>query len=421
MGRRQENRRLRAVVVGAGFAGLAAADALVRAGVEVIAFEARDRVGGRVWSHRLANGAVVEMGAEFLLPADGVVADLARRFGLGLWLKGMSYGDREPRGAIGVDRASLLAAFEVAGRALAMRPADAPSLSAASFLAGLEVDEGAREAILARLEISSANDADAVDAGVLQGIAGHSEDESASIAMGNQRIALALAGELGDAVHLRSPVEGVGWSDTGVRVRARAGEVQGDVCVVSVPATVLDEIAFDPPLPDWKARALRRVPYGHAAKLFVPLLEPAPPSAVLSVPERYWTWTAKGGGGTVQPVVHAFAGSRPALARLGVDDGPERWVESLARLRPDLVLDPSDAVLATWDDDPWARAAYSTPAPGGRTTDELAHPVGPLYFCGEHTAGPLAALMEGAVRSGLRAAGEILRAAGSRPRATARG
>ena len=65
---------MRAVVVGAGFAGLAAADDLQRAGWEVTVLEARDRVGGRVWSQRLDNGALVEMGAEFVLPHNTVLA-----------------------------------------------------------------------------------------------------------------------------------------------------------------------------------------------------------------------------------------------------------------------------------------------------------------------------------------------------------
>ena len=53
-------------MIGAGLAGLAAAEALSLAGVRVTVLEARDRVGGRVWSQRLENGAVIEMGAEFV-------------------------------------------------------------------------------------------------------------------------------------------------------------------------------------------------------------------------------------------------------------------------------------------------------------------------------------------------------------------
>jgi len=124
---------------------------------------------------------------------------------------------------------------------------------------------------------------------------------------------------------------------------------------------------------------------------------------------RYWTWTARGEEGRVQPVVSAFAGSAPALARLGVAEGPERWLDSVARLRPDLELDPAGAVLSTWDDDPWVGAAYSTRTPGTPTPEELARPLVPLHFCGEHT-GP-APTMDTAVASGLRAAGELLGAA----------
>src|SRR4029453_18196894 len=184
-----------------------------------------------------------------------------------------------------------------------------------------------------------------------------------------------------------------------------------DACLLAVPASVMDRIRFDPPLPAWKAEALARVAYGHAAKLFVPLRRVPPPSAVLSVPDRYWTWTANGADGTVQPVVSAFAGSAPALAALEVAAGPARWRRKLATPPPDLDLDDGE-LLSTWDDDPWVQAAYSTRTPAFRPGDPdlLARPAGPLHFAGEHTAGPWSGLMEGALRSGQRAAAELLRA-----------
>jgi 4-methylaminobutanoate oxidase (methylamine-forming) len=135
------------------------------------------------------------------------------------------------------------------------------------------------------------------------------------------------------------------------------------------------------------------------------------PSAVLSVPERYWTWTARAGD-EVQPVVHAFAGSRPALERLATEAGPERWLASVVRLRADLALDPEGAVLSTWSDDPWARGAYSVHTPGGNDP-ALAERHGPLVLAGEYTAGPHAGLMEGALRSGARAAASLLSGASS--------
>jgi monoamine oxidase len=280
----------------------------------------------------------------------------------------------------------------------------------AEVLAELPLDPGAGEAIAARLQVSAAQPAERLSAAAL-GHAGasFSTRESLRVAGGNQQLALRLAERLGGAVRLGVPVQAVTWSERGVRVTTAGAELEAEACVVAVPASVIGRIHFDPPLPAWKAEALERVVYGHAAKLFIPLRRVPEPSAVLSVPDHYWTWTARGAGGTVQPVVSAFAGSAPALAALEVTDGPATWRRHLAALRPDLDLD-RDTVLSTWDDDPWVQAAYSTRTPSFRPDDPdlLAHPVGPLHFAGEHTAGPWSGLMEGGLRSGHRAAAELL-------------
>jgi monoamine oxidase len=395
---------MRVAVAGAGLAGLTAAYELQRAGAEVVVLEARDRVGGRVWSRRLENGAVVELGAEFLLPGNTAIRELAGQLGLALWDKGMRYGSREPRGGIGTTVEELEAAAGELGAALETAPPDMP---ARRFLDGLDIPAGAREALVARVEISSANSAGDVAARDLAGIAHVGREPAPSIAGGNQGLALALAARLGEAVRLGSPVDQVQHSPQGVRVLAAGAELDADACVVAVPASVLDRIGFDPPLPTHLADALQTVRYGHAAKLFVPLRSPAPPSAVMSVPDRYWTWTATGDRGEVQPVVSAFAGSAAALDRLEVEHGPERWLGLLAELRPDLHLDTGGAVLSTWTDDAWARAAYSTSPP--RDLPEIvARPTGPLGFAGEHLGGEFAALMEGAIRSGQRAARALL-------------
>jgi monoamine oxidase len=395
---------MRVAVAGAGLAGLTAAYELQRAGAEVVVFEARDRVGGRVWSRRLENGAVVEMGAEFLLPGNTAVRELAAELGLGLWDKGMRYGSREPRGGTGTTAEEMEAAAGELGGALASAPPDMP---ARRFLESLDISTGAREALIARVEISSANSADDVAARDLAGIAHVDREPAPSIAGGNQGLALALAKKLGDAVRLSSPVDEIHHSPQGVGVVTGGAELEADACVVAVPVTVLDRIAFDPPLPAHLTAALRSVRYGHAAKLFVPLRSPAPPSAVMSVPDRYWTWTATGDDGQVQPVVSAFAGSAGALERLDVANGPGRWLALLAELRPDLDLDPGGALLSTWADDPWARAAYST-SPPRDLPDTFARPSGPLAFAGEHLGGAFAALMEGAVRSGRSAARALI-------------
>jgi hypothetical protein len=170
--------------------------------------------------------------------------------------------------------------------------------------------------------------------------------------------------------------------------------------VIAVPAKATGAIVFDPPLPDWKQEALGRVVYGDAAKLFVQVHAGPAPSSVLSVPERFWTWTARDGG-RVAPVVSAFAGSAPAVAALRVDEGPATYRARVAALRPDLELGDGE-VLSTWPE-----GAYST---GASTADAQlrAAPVGSLAFAGEHTEQVWFATMEGALRSGVRAAADIL-------------
>jgi len=395
---------VRAVVVGAGLAGLTAADELARGGAEVVVLEARSRVGGRVWSQRLPNGAVIEMGAEYVLPGNTAVLELAERLGLGLWDKGMRYGTREPKGGIGTTQEELVAAM--AGVEAELASGDHDDESTEDFLDSIDIPAGAREAIIARVEISCANTADRVAAAELGGVAHIDDEPSPSIAGGNQRLALALAETLGSSVHLDEQVMSIHW-DERVRIGSRAGDIEADVAVVAVPASVLDRIAFEPALPAELAEPLGSVEYGLAAKLFVPLRAPAPPSAVMNVPERYWTWTATGDGDEPQPVVSAFAGSKPALDALEVDQGLSRWLDSLERLRGDLDLELSGAVLSTWADDPWVRAAYST-SPPPEVAAAVERPTGPLAFAGEHTAGEHAALMEGAIRSGRRAARSLL-------------
>jgi monoamine oxidase len=363
--------------------------------------EARDRVGGRVWSTTMANGSVIELGAEFVLPGHEVVRQACTRLGLELADKRMLYGDREPRG-VAIDAAQLHLGVEAVRIALEARSDHGDGIDAATFLDGLDLHPATGETIRSRAEVSCAASAERFPAAALAHVAAISQEPCPTVRGGNQLIASRLADGLD--VRLGAAVERVVWSEAGgVRVRAAGSELEADRVVLALPASVVGRIVFEPGPPEQLAAAYAGVAYGNAAKLFLPLRETPPPSAVLSVPERYWTWTAAAGEG-VQPVVHAFAGSAPALAALRVGEGPERWVESVLRLRPDLAIDPAGVVLSTWDDDPWVGAAYSCDAP----PEEAWAPVGPLHVCGEHTGGAFSALMEGALRSGLRVAEEII-------------
>jgi monoamine oxidase len=392
-------------VVGAGFAGLAAAGELARAGAEVDVLEARDRVGGRVFSQPFAGG-VIERGAEFILPDYELMLGYAERLGLDPVRKGTQYGYREPRGAGAVSLQAMGAGFRAAAAEAPGRPGE----SVREALSRTGVDAAVAEALCARLEVSCTHPADDLEASILQeGAGAFGMFDTFTLDGGNDTLARAIADVLGDQVRLSAAVTRVAASDVDVRVGGDDFELTADAAIIAVPATVTDAIAFDPPLPADKLAALRGATFGHAAKLFVGLARPAPPSAVLSVTERYWCYTQLDAAGEPAPFVGAFAGTSAALERLAVADGPERWVGSLRTLRPDLQLDPDTVLLSEWDPDPWARGAYTARSLRSPMDDlALAAPVGRLAFAGEHTAGAWHGLMEGALRSGVRAARELL-------------
>jgi monoamine oxidase len=342
--------------------------------------EERDRVGGRVSSAPLAGG-VIELGAEFVLPGYEVLGETAERLGLTLHEKGTLYGDRDPIG-VPVTRDELDAA-------VAALPA-ARGRSIDDALASLDVADGARAAIASRLAVSTAHELDDQPASILtEGAAGFGDFPSHAVTGGNDGIARALA--VGLDVRLGSAVRAVSWGERHVTVDGD----DFDVCVLATPAPATLALDVDPPLPAWKRDALTAVRYGHAAKIFLPLTHAVAPSATLSVPDRFWTWTQHG-----LAVASAFAGTASALEQLEVASGATHWAELVRRLRPDLPYADAEPVLATWPEGAYSARSLSSPL----EDEALAASVGPLQFAGEHTARDWHALMEGALRSGLRAA-----------------
>ena len=402
---------MRVVVVGAGLAGLMAAWQLTQRGCEVVVLEARDRVGGRVWSQELIPGdprTVIERGGEFVLDGYDVLREVLAELELELAGTVMSYYEREPRGGGPVSAAEV---SECAAWVAAKAAAATERASLAEVAAGWAGHPAALAAYLSRIETTDGVSAGQLSAAVAQdATAGFGWRPGWRVAGGNQQVATRLADRLGSAVRLASPVSAVQQDDDGVQLSAPGATVTGDTAVLAVPMAVLRQLPILPPVPGRQRKVWERSGLAHNAKLHMPLNRAAPASAVQSVPGRFWTWTAADMTGQVQPVLHAFAGTEQGLAALAVGDGPTTWAARAAALRPELDTDPAHAVLTTWNDDPWAGESYTADtlaaAPGD--SDLLAAPAGRLYFAGEHTAGRWAGLMEGALRSGRRAADEVL-------------
>src|SRR3954453_23664321 len=78
-------------ILGAGYAGRTAALRLSQAGKSVVVLEARDRVGGRIWTHHLADGSAVDRGGGWLAPKHDAIFGLAEEVGVTTyktWVKG---------------------------------------------------------------------------------------------------------------------------------------------------------------------------------------------------------------------------------------------------------------------------------------------------------------------------------------------
>jgi monoamine oxidase len=403
------------VVVGAGFSGLAAARVLADAGCEVTVLEARERVGGRVWSPLLANGEVVEMGAEWIMPGDEDLFEVAERFGVDLVPAGVDYLRREGFGPLGATVVEQEAFLSTAAEIRAgMTEAQAAAATLGPFIDGIPGTHSQRTTVRMRLQGTSGTDIDLVALRVIEGegafSAGGGEGHYLRAATGNQRIAEALADSLPD-VRLGCVVDQI--VRRGDRVVATLGadhDVSADAAVVAVPAPIAARLRFDPPLPDELATALSSLPMGVASKLAIATKRKPSLRAIQSTELPFWCWAADGEDGDPRRAITSFAGSPAAQEGLRVNAGLiGPWLERLMQMNPD-VQTVGEALMYAWGDDPFTLGCYSAWDNASWDRHEVfSRTHGPVAFAGEHTAGPSAhGTMNGALRSGRRAAEQIL-------------
>ncbi len=432
----------RVVIVGAGLAGLAAARTLDTRGADVTVIEARDRVGGRVWTLRdgFRHGRHAEAGADLIEGSQHAVLALARELGLHktrILRRGFAfYGPtRDGRRRIQSMERGLgpmfgplapdFRAYQISERrwdtAIARRLA---AESVAQWADRQDLPEAARERFRGLRGLFLADPEDLSLLAVVDFFAGLSGETPGGDAMyrlreGNDRLAVEMARRLRRRPHLGTVARRIVQGAEGVRVTVessgRRAEMSADGVVVAVPAATARDLEFVPRLPDIQRKAVTRLRSGRASRL------------LLQFSRRFWAargrarafgsdlptgavWDGneqqRGPGAILSFLAggNASAEIRGILNTEGID-GIRRRLGWLGR--------PADVVaseLVVWEDDPWARGGYAYFDPGFDPLwrDWLARPAGRIVFAGEHTSIRWQGYMNGAVETGQRAAEEIL-------------
>ena len=407
------------VVVGAGLAGLHAAWRLHEAGVEVVVLEARDRVGGRTWSHELPGGAVAERGGEFIAPDDDALRGLCAELGLELVAHGFSF-DRRPTPGRRAPSAEEVAGLMADASARAVERDD--DVAAEDALPPPARRTPGQIAAARRLETSLTVPLRRVSARRTFGGAQHGYDPASRVRGGNQSVARELARRLGTRVRLRRPAVAVAHDERGAAVRCGDGATLSAAAVVlAVPLPLLLDLDVEPGLPPAIAAAAQRSVFGDAAKLHVPLAAAPRAGRMASPSALWWCWTSAAATGTDgAPVLSAFAGGTSAIAAVRAADGPGAWAGEVLALRPDVVATPDGAFVTHWGAEPWTRGSYFVHGIGATPDDDAAwaRPWQSVALAGEHTAGARSGTMNGAVASGARAArviADLLSARDRRP------
>ena len=231
---------------------------------------------------------------------------------------------------------------------------------------------------------------------------------------GSQVIPLRLAERLGDRVLLGSPVRALGWSDGGVSLQAGTHEVTARAAIVAVPPNVVGAIRFEPSLPAWRMRVHAAMTQGDVIKVLAVYDEPFWRAEGLAgegfapyhfVREVYDNTPPAGRPGVLCTFI---AGEKAhAAERLGAAERRRLVLEGLAVFFGPRALDAIEVIERDWSQEEWTRGAYAaTFGIGGlsRFGPDLTRPVGPIHWAGTDLAGVGHMHMEGAIRSGKRAA-----------------
>ena len=449
-------------VVGAGLAGLTAARRLSQAGRSVTVVEARDRVGGRVWTRPTGGGVPVDVGATFVGPHHDRLHALAAEVGVSTFPT-YTAGDtilatggkvRRYRGDVPrINPIALLSAGQAIFRLNAMAkrvPVDAPwdapramswdARTAAGWLNRVNVPTREARVLLETTvralfccDLSEVSLLDLLylirSAGSLEALMtvedGYQQDQFVS---GAQSIPDAMAAELGESVLLGAPVHSVVHRSDAVEVVGPEVMVAARHAVISIPPALAGRLQFDPPLPADHALLLHQLPAGTEIKAVVVYDEPfwradgvSGASVAMDDPFEVTLDTTPPSGGVGVMALYAAGPKARALAAQRPEERRRIVLDILRRRFGPKASSPIETTEQNWAEEEWTRGCSMAHFGPGVLTQYgrlLKEPIGRIHWAGTETAGESHGAMDGAVRSGERAALEITTEELSRPVAT---
>lgn len=421
----------RCLVVGAGLAGLAAAKALKALGQEVLVLEARDRLGGRIWTSQQWPGVPLDLGASWIHgvrgnPLSGLADGLRAQRLVTHYDKAIGY-NAQGRALSDAESARLEQIKKQVQRALrqAQQRGKDVSLREAVQAWGPLRDLSAQDRTLLNFVLSSAYEQEY--AGSAESLSAHWFDsaeafggEDALFAQGFGVITAHLAAGLD--VRLSQAVKAIEWSQAEVRVSTDSAQFVADRVLVTLPLGVLKNgsVRFLPDLPSNKRQAVAKLGMGVLNKCYLRFKHAFWPGDVdwlEHIPAQHGRWTEWVSFKRVadQPVLLGFN-----AADFGRDI--EAWsdeqtvasaMDSLRSMFGAGIPEPVGHQITRWASDPFAGGSYSYNALGSHPEmrDALAAPVeGRLFFAGEASHTQHFATAHGAYLSGLRAAQQMVSA-----------
>ena len=440
------------LVVGAGLAGLTAARDLAAAGRSVLVLEARDRVGGRIVNRDIGDGNVLEMGGQWAGPTQDRILALAADLGVGTFptydtgRKVLHFNGKRGTYSGAIPRINPLVLTDV-GQAQARLEALARKVPTAApwtaqkagqwdgqtFETWIRRNTASRSArtllALAAEAVFAAEPADlsllhvlfySHSGGSLQKLidttGGAQQDRFTG---GSAAIAERLAGRLGAGMlRLNAQVSKISVTGGTVTASTAAGQFDGRRIIVSAPPLLAGRIDYEPALPLWREQLTQRAPMGSVIKCQVIYDEPF--------------WRAEGlsgqatGDGEGSRVVfdNSPPGGSPGVLlaflegdearRLGRESEQVRRaavIGSLTRYFGPRAAAPAGYHELDWQQERWSGGCYGTlfgPNVWTRYGPALTDPAGPVHWAGAETSPVWCGYMDGAVRSGERAAAAVL-------------